>query len=82
MELLIKENSMADYVERAPRDTVVVDRDDRAERSNTGVIVAVIIVALLLLLLMFGGRMFGGGGGGGGTDINVTPTSPTPTVSP
>ena len=68
-----------------PRDTVVVrDADDRAPRSNTGVIIAVIIVILIVLFLIFGlpfGKSSSGGGSGtnsgGGTNINVQPSAPS-----
>jgi len=57
-----------------PRDTVVVDRDEAAPRSNTGVVIGLIVLLVILLLLIFGRGLFGSGGSSssGGTSTGTS----------
>lgn len=62
--------------ERAPRETVVVERDGRPRDGlSPGTVVAIVIIALILLFLIFGRGLFGGSGGGGGASVSAPTTS-------
>lgn len=48
---------MAQVVKEEPKDTVIVEKENR---SNTGIVVALVVLAIIVLLILFGGSIFGG----------------------